>query len=325
MARRLKLLLPWLLTLGIVGWLLSRTDVDAIWQALVRADLAALSAVLVGFSLVVFVADAATLTLLFRRFCAPMPYGEVLAVKGVSYFLNAINYSAASGGMALFIQRKRGVPFLRGLSSLLWLNFVDVVALVAMLAVGLLFGHDLLPGELGHRVPWVLGVGALVVTGALVYWNAGIDFLVLGRLRGWRIFETFREARLSDYARMAVVRAAFISLYVGLAWAALPYFDIHIPLGTLLIYTPLLTFVQIVPASISGLGAIQVVMVALFAPHVGPASADAAAQVLAYSTISGPGMTLLRLGLGYAFVANIARDFVPRASDIAEAAADEAR
>ena len=56
----------------------------------------------------------------------------------------------------------------------------------------------------------------------------------------------------------------------------------------LLVYMPLGTFVQIVPASVSGLGAVQVVMIALYAPHVASEVAatlpDKEAQVLAFTT-----------------------------------------
>jgi uncharacterized membrane protein YbhN (UPF0104 family) len=323
MPNQVKRLLPWLLSLAIVGYLFASVDLDAVRQAMASADLTLLAAWLAFFALLAFVADSATLLVLFGRLLDRLPYREVLAVKGVSYFLNALNYSAGAGAVAWFAHRKTKRPFLAALSTLLWLNFIDVVALLVLLVFGATFGREHVPAAIADRLGWVLLGGWVITAGALVYWRMGVDFLVLGRLRDWRIFHAFRQARLADYAVMVALRTAFIGLYVLMAYATLPTFDIHISIGALLVYVPLLTFVQIVPASVSGLGAIQVVMIALYGPHVAPTVGDATAQVLAYSTIAGPLTTLIRLVIGYAFMANVARDLVPDEATLAAARESE--
>lgn len=323
MPNQVKRLLPWLLSLGIVGYLFASVDLSAVRQAMATADLTLLTAWLGLFALLAFVADSATLLVLFGRLLDRLPYREVLAVKGVSYFLNALNYSAGAGAVAWFAHRKTQKPFLAALSTLLWLNFVDIIALLVLLAIGATFGREHVPAGIADRLGWVLLGGWLITASALIYWRMGVDFLVLGRLRGWRIFHAFRQARLGDYAVMVTLRTAFIGLYVLMAYATLPTFDIHIGIGALLVYVPLLTFVQIVPASVSGLGAIQVVMIALYGPHVAPGVGDATAQVLAYSTIAGPLTTMIRLVIGYAFMANVARDLVPDEATLAAARESE--
>jgi uncharacterized membrane protein YbhN (UPF0104 family) len=311
MPNKLKRLLPWLLSLGIVAYLFASVDLAAVRDAMATADLTALAAWLSFFALVAFVADSATLMVLFTRLLDRLPYRDVLAVKGVSYFLNALNYSAGAGAVAWFAHRKTKRPFLAALSALLWLNFIDVVALLVLLGFGATVGHELVPAQIADRLGWVLLGGWVITIGALVYWLAGVNFLVLGRLREWRIFHAFRHARLVDYATMVGLRTLFIGLYVLMAYTTLPTFDIHVSIGALLVYVPLLTFVQIVPASVSGLGAIQVVMIALYSPHALPSVANPTAQVLAYSTMAGPLTTVIRLFIGYAFMANVARDLVP--------------
>lgn len=323
MSRRLKLAIPWILSLAFVGYLFATVDFEQVGDAIARARILELVLIIVGMAVVVFVADSATLLLLFRRLTAPVRYREVLAIKGVSYFFNAINYSAGSGGIALFLKKKTGVPFLEALSTLLWLNFIDILVLVVMLAFGMLLGSDLLPEEHARTLPWVLLGVTGVAAGSLVYWNLGFDFFVLGRVRSWRIFDAFRRATAGDYGVMMASRLAFIFLYVVLAWATLPTFDITVGFGPLLIYVPVLTFVQIVPASISGLGAIQEVMIAFYGAYTAATVDDPRAQVFAYTLVIGPFTTLVRIGIGYLFVANIARDFVPKAGEIAAARAEE--
>lgn len=310
MTGSLKRALPWVVSLGIVGYLFSTVDLGAVGRALAGADLGVLAVWIVVFSLLVFLADGACLRLLFGRLIGGVTLRESLSIKAVSYFLNAITYTAGAGGIAYFLHKKRGVGFLHALSMLLWLNFVDVIALLILLTLGCSLGPSVLPGDIGAQLLWVLGAGWIVIAGALVYWRLGFDFMVLGRLRSWRIFEAFGQADLGDYGALVAARTVFIGLYVVMAWVLLPTFHLSIGVGALLVYVPLLTFVQIIPASISGLGAVQAVMIALYAPHAAAGTEDPAALVLAFSTVVGPGTTLVRLGLGYAFMGDISKDLV---------------
>ena len=326
MPAKLKRALPWVLSIVIVAWLFSTADLDALQAAVLEADLAALLLGVVGFTFVTFLVDGATLVLLFRRLLTPMPALEVLAVKGVSYFLNAINYTAGAAAVAYFAYKKTpGLRFLRSLSVMVWLNFVDVAALLALAAVGMAFGHGLLPEDLAPQLALVVAVGWAIVVGALVYWRLGIDFLVLGSFRSWRLFQAFRDARMADYLAMVPVRIGYVGVWVLAQWVMLPTFGIHIDLATLLVYVPLLTFVQIVPASVSGLGAVQAVMIAMYAPHVDAPYAEAAARLLGFSTVVGPATALVRIAIGYAFMRNVTKDLVPSEADLAAArASDEA-
>ena len=299
-------------------WIGSQIDTDAMIRALGRADHGPLLAWMALFTILVFVADAACLHLLFRRLLGRFSFSEVLAVKGVSYFLNAVNYSAGTGSIAYFVHRRGDQPFLRALSALLWLNFVDIAALLILLSLGMLLGGELLPEGIAERLPWVVGVGSAIVIGALLYWRRGWDFFILGRLRGLSVFAAFQDAKMSDYMTLLGARTGFIGLYVLMTWALLPTFQIPVPLMALMVYVPLLTFVQIVPASISGLGAIQWVMIALYAPHLASAvgQTEAEATVVAFSTVVGPGVTLMRLGLGYLLLGRIAPDLLVSKEDL---------
>lgn len=301
-----------MLSLGIVVWLGFQIDMDAMVNALAHADHGPLLAWMALFTILVFLADSACLHLLFGRLLGRFSFSEVLAVKGVSYFLNAVNYSAGTGSIAYFVHKRGDQSFLKALSALLWLNFVDIAALLILLSLGMVMGSDLLPVAIGERLPWVVAVGSAIVIGALIYWRLGFDFLVLGRLRTLSVFSAFEDAKMSDYLALLGARTAFIGLYVLMTWALLPTFHITIPLTALLVYVPLLTFVQIVPASVSGLGAVQWVMIALYVPHFAADVGDVNAQatVVAFSTIVGPGVTLMRLGVGYLLLGRLAPDLV---------------
>ena len=305
----LKRLLPWVFSLAIVGYLFWSVDREAVLGAMERADIGTMLGLIAAFSVLILFADAATLWVLFRRLLGPLTYRDVLAIKGLSYFLNAITYSAGTGGIAYLVHRRGSVPFLKSLSVLLWLNFADVIALIVMMSLGAVIAADVLPTNVKEQVPAILLVGWLIIVGALIYWRMGVNFLVLGPCRSWRIFSAFGDAKMRDYAAMVALRIAFIGIYVFLGWLLLPTFDIAIELETLLIYMPVITFVQIIPASISGLGAVQVVIIALYAPHVMGHISDPAAQVLAFSTVIGPATTVIRLAIGYCFMHYLTDEF----------------
>ncbi len=327
---RWKGLIPWVLSIGIVLFLFLTTDIDAIGNAIANADWGRLVFLMAVVTLIAFVADSATLVPLLRRFVAPVSFAEVVRIKGVSYLLNALNYSLAAGGMAWILHKKHKVPFMRAFSALVLFFFIDIIALGALLTGGWLIGRaDLVaPGGASapftERVPIVIAIVWGVVFGTWLYWNRKFDFFAFGFLRKWRIFQCFAEIRSLDYLRLVTVRASFILVYVLMHFLLLPAFDVHIPFWTLVMYSPLITFVQVVPATISGLGAAQGVMVALFAAHVPPGHGDPAAVIVAYSTVIGPLMMLMRLVIGYSFMAAVTREVMPTAEDIEAAQADDA-
>ena len=324
--RRIKGLIPWFLSLGIVAFLFFTTDLAAVGAALESADWTRLIGLMAIVTLLSFVADAATLVPLLRRFVAKVGFKEVVAIKGVSYFLNALNYSLAAGGMAWLVHKKHHIPFMRAFSALVLFFFIDIIALGALLTVGWLFGQDLLAqggAPFVARVPIVIAVVWAIIIGAWIYWNRRFDFFFFGFFRSWRIFECFKEARSLDYLRLVGIRVTFILVYVVMHLLLLPAFGVHIPFEALLMYSPLITFVQVVPATISGLGAAQGVMVALFSAHVPPGHGDPGAVIVAYSTVIGPLMTLMRLIIGYCFVAAVTREVLPTAEEIDHAREEE--
>lgn len=323
-------LIPWVFSLGIVAFLFFTTDIEAIGRALADADWGRLVAFMALITLLAFVADSATLVPLLRRFVAPVTFSEVVRIKGVSYLLNALNYSLAAGGMAWIFHKKHQVPFMRAFSALVLFFYIDIIALGVLLTGGWLIGREgfaagaelVATAPFTERVPVVIAVVWGVVLGAWVYWNRRFDFVFFGFFRSWRIFQCFKEIRSLDYLRLVTIRALFILVYVLMHFLLLPAFDVEIPFWTLVMYSPLITFVQVVPATISGLGAAQGVMVALFAAHVPPGHGDPAAVIVAYSTVIGPLMTLMRLVIGYSFMAAVAKEVLPTTEDIETAQSD---
>ena len=296
-------LLPWVFTFGLVYYLFTLHSPAEAWEALKEVNLAVLLPFWAFAVFVVFLADTYCLTQLFSRLHQKVSFQGLLPVKGASYLLNIINYNAAQGGIALFVSRKTEAPFLQVVSSMLFLIVIDMVVLMIYMGLGLAFLSSW--SESPYQLP-VMGIaGAIAVgyIGTLIYWNGGFNFLILGRLRSWAIFHAFRQGSLKDHGILVSMRFAFMSLYFVTQYVSLSFFDIHIPLLELCMYNAVLTIVGTLPISVPGLGATQIVMIALYAPYASEA------QVLAYSTAIAFVFILVRMAVGYRYVGQVTRDW----------------
>lgn len=264
MKGKLKRLLPWAVSLGLLAYLGLTTDLARVWDSFARAPMGLVVAIAIAGSIVAFVYDSFSLTVLFRRFHGGVPFSEILPLKGASYFLNILNYNAAMGGMALYLKRVRRIPFLESASSLLFMNVLDVFLLCGFIGMGLALGGETISGALSVEssralLTVLVAFGALLV-GTWIYWNAGFDFFVLGRLRKLSIFHAFREARIKDYGALMLLRLPMVLIYVAITWVFAQLFGFRIPFTTMMVLQPIIIFVGTIPVSIAGLGTTQVVM-----------------------------------------------------------------
>jgi uncharacterized membrane protein len=297
-----KQVIPWVVTAIVLIYLGATTDFAVVWNTLKSSNIVGFIPVVIGVCAVVYVVDCGCLVLLFKRFNAPVTFKEMLPLKGASYLLNVINYNAAAAGIALFFRNRKRVPFLESLSSMLWLNFIDIVALSTLMLAALSIGG----GALGAHTRTILiglGVGIYaILIGSCIYWNAGFDFFFLGRLRSWRIFTTFRKATLSDYATFIGIRTAFVMTYVVSQWLAMPFFNFDAGLAALFVYVPALTFVGTIPlTTVAGLGAVQVLMrdfYVEFAPAGLSTQSEIHSAIDAYSTTTILAFVVCRVIIG---------------------------
>ncbi len=304
-------LLPWVITSIILVYIGSTTDFGLALEKLEEANFLGFIPTLIVVCAAVFLLDSGCLMLLFRRFNAPVGFKEMLPLKGTSYFLNVINYNAAAASIALFFRNRKGVPLLEALGSMLWMNFIDIVALTTLMLLGMgIAGVDLDPTLQNTLLAFAGGI-YLVLIGSCIYWIRGVNFVFFGRFRDWRIFSTFAKANPRDYLVFIGLRTVFVTTYVVSQWVSMPFFNLDATLRELLLYVPIITFVGTIPlTTIAGLGTVQVMMQEFF---YGFAPAGSEAEVLshinAYSTVTILSFVLCRIIIGYACMGSVTRDF----------------
>lgn len=311
MKKRLRQLLPWVVTIGILVFLLNKYDPEAVWGALKNADLAFLLPLWTAAVLVVYVADTGCLIHLFRVCRQKVDLEDLFRVKGASYLLNVINYNAAAGGIGYYVSRRTGTPLLEALSSMLMLSGIDLLALAAFVGLAFMTSPDFLPVD--YEGP-VLTICIVLVLGYLMVgllWRFRSSFPFMARVAQWRILHCLRVSTFGEQLGLVGIRFLFMGLYFVTQYYSLKAFNIHIPLVELCGFNAILTLVGIIPLSIAGLGTTQWVMVALYTPYAAESlgsAENAEAVILAYSTAIIAYFVLLRVIIGYVSFARLSQE-----------------
>lgn len=308
--------LPWLCTLIIVGYMAWTTDFETLGKAFSSVDLPML-ALLVGLGAVyAFVVDTYGMSLVVRDVVVPITYRDALPVKATSYFLNVLNYNVALVGMALYLKRKKGAPFWRSLGAMFLLNVVDLLAVCCMMGVGLVVllvaGVDVNP-----VVQMVAtAIVALFIPGFLLFLvvvRLDVNVPFLRRLVKSQLLLPFSQVTWKLLLHLLVARLVLLAGYLTVNYSIFQMFSVPVPLSLLLVYQPLITFIQVIPVSVSGLGAPQLVMRGLLAPLV-PASLGSSEAVVDAATTAGIfGFMTYRLVIAYLFMGKFSKDVVKAA------------
>ena len=341
--KTLRALIPWVISIAILGYLALTTDLVRFFEILRSIDPLSFLAVTVVGVLCTYFSDSFCLMVLFRRFFGHVEYREILAVKGTSYFLNIVNYNAGAGAVAVFASKKKNFGLVESIGTMLFLNAMDIFALTLLITVGLFLGPDVISPDQRTAILWSCAALGAVLFGTILFWVFKVPFLPK-KVREYRIFHPFRAGRLADYPLFILLRALFVTQYVLIHWAYLRVFGIHVPFSHLLIYVPVLTIIGVLPITIAGQGTTQIALRHYIAPYpalavgaplmgaiawvgagaggteisslwnqvqavISEYSADVTAHIDAYSTACIVGMLIARVSIGLFTMKNTVQDF----------------
>jgi hypothetical protein len=257
LARRV---LPWLVALGILTILFDRAGVEKVRDAAGEADLLFLVGATLLCTLPMYLLDILSLYSVVGWFNHAPRLRDLARVKAAAYLVTIVNYNVGSGSIALWLKRRMGIPFLEAASCIVFINVVDALVLVTLMAAAL----PILEPPIRGGVAVITGVTVMLLAGHLLYWRRGVNFVLLGVFRSWALFKSFREGRAVHYLKLAAIRAPFDLLFIVNYWLALKAFGIEAPFLIVLAYVPIITFIAIVPITVAGLGTVQAATVFLF-------------------------------------------------------------
>ena len=251
----LRVLLPWIVAAACFAVVYSRLERAAaaegsslpayLWQVLTTVSWGPWLALMIAYCLLYLVVDAAVVWRVVTWFNAPLGYPETVRVRGSAYVLSMVNEPIGKGGMALYLNRRHGVPGQEAASSMLFLMFCEYYSLLLWATVGVTLRWSEMPPVL-HLVPW-LAAASVVFFVAFRH--------VVGRRRTADapgrsgLLLTFRRARLPQYVVVVAARSALVLAAVGVYTVAARLFGVGVSFVEMLGLLPVILFGAAVPGS----------------------------------------------------------------------------
>lgn len=306
LGRLARQVLPALLTALIFYLIFRRVSFSRFLGALGEADYRLFLALMIPNALAYFAWDTLVLAVVMRWFHGPIRYRDLLPVRAVAYVVALVNPDLAEGATAVYLTRQSGAAFWEIAGTVVFLNWLELTHLSIWAAAGMLAFPSGMPREL-----WMVPAGfAVFWTFFLLYarrdfapWRPAVRLArrALGLpgmrpVREWAVFQTFRQAQLSRYGLVILLKAPlfFFSLLIHY-WAA-QAFGFHIPLLALLAFLPIVFMLSTLPVTVAHLGTTQAAWIFFFHRYA------PAPKLLAFSLAAHLAFVLARAGLGLLFV-----------------------
>ena len=249
-----KRALPWVITLACFAFLYTRISGPAAAQgmsvvgylAAVFADVNWLHwlALMVPYSIAFFLIDSLIVWRVINWFNTKVSYKEILPVRASAYIISILNEQVGKGAMALYLNRRDGVPAWQVGSSMLFIMVCELLYLCAWANIGLFLQYDALP-PVFRALPWV-GIGILIAF-ALFYAYFQGHILPNNKLRDGQLLLAFKEAKVHQYLIILLLRSPALLLAVIMYSEALALFGVEFGYLQMLGILPVIFFGASIP------------------------------------------------------------------------------
>jgi hypothetical protein len=220
---------------------------------------------------------------LYSCFHVRTSFREMLPANAAQYFLQLVNSALAGSALVMFMNRRKGVPFLAAGCTLIFQSLLDfqIMAAMALLAAAVE------PGSI-MRQYWYYPAALLVpLLLNSWFWMRGRPKSRLGQWFYDRpSMEAFRLAQPAHYVRLAGIRTAIFLAYGVMLYFQLKGFRVHIHPSAVFAFLPAVLFFDGLPITPVGLGPLQAILVAGFQSYASPARLLAMALSISFMNIA---------------------------------------
>jgi len=250
--------LPWAITIVCFGYLYTRLAAAAERQGAsgVPSYLAAIFTdvpwgawliLMVSYSFAYLLIDTAVLWRVVNWFNAQVSYRDLLPVRAATYIISILNEQVGKGAIAVYLNRRDGVPGWQLGSSILFIMVCEFYYLLAWATIGVFLRWADLPAalEVFRAIP-VIGAGALVVACIALFLFRSVRFQDGGFL-GRPLLHSFRQASPWQYLTIMLMRSPSLLLGVFVYSQAAGMFGVEIPFLDMLTYLPVVIFGTFIP------------------------------------------------------------------------------
>ncbi len=246
--------LPWLVTLACFTYLYLQIDRQAAREGQgaipflidVFTDVrwTRWLALMVPYSAFFFLIDSLVVWRIINWFDTRVRYADILPIRASTYIISILNEQVGKGVMAVYLNRRDGVPGWQVGSSMLFIMFCEFYYLLAWATVGVALRGDRLP-EIFQTLPWLLGAALLFFAVWVLYFRGA--FAVGSRLRDRQILHAFRRAQWWQYALVILLRSPALLAAVVVYTLALGLFGVEADFLDMLAFLPVIFFGAAVP------------------------------------------------------------------------------
>jgi hypothetical protein len=306
-----KRLVPWAISIVCFGYLYFRLDAVTGPDQSVPAYLAGIFArvnwihwlaLMLPYSVLYLLVDTLVLWRVVNWFNTKVSFLDLLPVRASAYIISILNEQVGKGAIAVYLNRRNGVPGWQIGSSMLFIMFCEFYYLLFWALEGVSLRWDALPAVF-HTIPWIAVVGVLFFAAFVFYFRS--PRFASSTLRERQLFLSFRKARPWYYLVLIVIRSP------ALVAAAFIYSEVAklfgVPLGfiDMLGYLPVIFFGTLVP------GPFRAVAVAMW-PTLLP---EHAGEMTVFGLVQHNSFLLFNAALGLLFLRRASRELLGKPAE----------
>src|SRR5579871_3415139 len=231
-------LLPLLITLACFAYLYHAIDRAAIAQGSTPLAYLAKSfenvnwiywlALMIPYCCLYVIFDSLGVWCAINWFNAKIRYSDILPIRASAYILSLVNEQVSKGAIAVYLNRRDGVPGWEVGSSMVLVTFCEIYSLILWATVGVLLRWNRFQPAF-HVIPWI-------ALGATVFFTL-FHLFFSGRIaprnafRDRPIFRALRMAKVWQYGVVIALRAPLVLAGVVVYTLALRLFGGSISFG----------------------------------------------------------------------------------------------
>jgi len=246
-------ILPWLITIACFAYLYNRiagqtpegeTVMGYLAGIFASVNWVAWLALMIPYSFLYLLIDTAVLWRVIRWFNANISYRDLLPVRASTYIISILNEQVGKGAMAVYLNRREGVPGWEVASSMLFIMFCEFFYLTSWALIGVSVSWDIVP-PIFHNIPYI-ALGAAIFLAGFIWFFRSERFDNVG-LRKKPVFKSFHRAEWHYYPTIILIRSPAL---LGAVWVyslAAGLFGVEISFTQMIGVLPLIFFGTLIP------------------------------------------------------------------------------
>ena len=247
-------LLPFLITLGCFAYLYNRLShaataegtglVPYLLKSFENVSWGRWLALMIPYCFLYLFIDSAVVWSVINWFNTKIRFADILPIRASAYILSLVNEQVSKGAIALYLNRRDGVPGWEVGSSMLFLMFCEYYSLMLWATIGVTLQWNTIQ-PVFHVIPWIALGSAVFFVFFHLFFSGRIGSEM--KLRERPILRAFRLAKVWHYAAVIAMRAPLVIAGVVVYTLALRLFGGSVSFGEMLGYLPVIFFGAAMP------------------------------------------------------------------------------